>query len=509
MQRFTKNKKERDHSGSKIGFHLVKVNSYGIKQQRTMFVSSEGVSNVKGKKTQWFYPNDKVHSLAVNPKDPSKFQLNLILSYQFEAESPEQVERIISAFDQLKLGQFGNPESNGAIYNYNNEYEQRDSIRLTSPSTLERKGSKKIGIDDFELLRVVGRGSFSKVMLVRKKDTGKLYAMKVLRKDELLKRNQVEHINTEKHVLQTISHPFIVRLHYSFQTHDKLYMCMDFVNGGELFYHLKRYQRFSEEIAAFYIAEIICAIEYLHKHDIIYRDLKPENILLDSDGHIRMTDLGLSKAGITSAGGTAPGSTTSTFCGTPDYLAPEIIQTIGHGKGVDWWSCGILLYEMLTGHTPFKGKSRNDLYQDIVSGELPRIDSVSDAAWDLLNGLLTKRPEDRLGSGEEGAEQIKTHPFFAKIDWNKVASKNMESPFKPVVKDSTDTTNFDPHFTKEIPRDSWVMPSPTNSSYSSSFSASTSAHSPSFQGFTYEDSSPLTRCVSRPFVDNNNNNNNN
>jgi serum/glucocorticoid-regulated kinase 2 len=179
---------------------------------------------------------------------------------------------------------------------------------------------KKPTLDDFELLRVIGTGSFAKVMLVRKKDSHKLYAMKVLKKEEILKRNQIGHTKTEREILAGMKHPFMVRLRYSFQTDLKLYMVLDYVRGGELFYHLRRAGKFPEDKARFYIAEVILALDFLHRHNIIYRDLKPENILLDVSGHIKLTDFGLSKTGVTSVGGKGEGQTATTFCGTPEYL---------------------------------------------------------------------------------------------------------------------------------------------------------------------------------------------
>eukprot|EP01102_Stenamoeba_stenopodia_P008101 TRINITY_DN2301_c0_g1_i3.p1 TRINITY_DN2301_c0_g1~~TRINITY_DN2301_c0_g1_i3.p1 ORF type:complete len:296 (-),score=67.21 TRINITY_DN2301_c0_g1_i3:548-1435(-) len=200
---------------------------------------------------------------------------------------------------------------------------------------------EKITKDDFELLTVIGKGSFGKVLQVRKKDTGKIYAMKVLRKEAIVQRKQVAHTKAEKSILAKIQHPFIVGLHYAFQTEEKLYMVLDFVNGGELFFHLKREGKFSEQRVRIYAAEIACALSHLHSFGIVYRDLKPENILLDSEGHICITDFGLSKE--------IQSEDTHTFCGTPEYLAPEILKGQGHGTPVDWWSLGTLIYEMLTG----------------------------------------------------------------------------------------------------------------------------------------------------------------
>jgi len=202
---------------------------------------------------------------------------------------------------------------------------------------------KKIGVDDFKPIMVVGKGTFAKVMLVQKKDTGRLYAMKVISKDEVMKHNAVKHTMAERNILRKIDHPFIVTLNYSFQTEDKLYMVLDYISGGELFYHLSDAERFDEDRARFYTAQITLALGYLHSQNIVYRDLKPENLLLDMNGNICLTDFGLCKENI------GIGNLTHTFCGSPEYLAPEIFLGNGYDKSVDWWAMGTLLYEMLSG----------------------------------------------------------------------------------------------------------------------------------------------------------------
>lgn len=223
----------------------------------------------------------------------------------------------------------------------------------------------KLTVDDFDLLKVLGRGSFGKVMLVKKKDdpSGTLYAMKTLRKSALVKRNQLAHTTTERIILQTIKSPFLVHLIYAFQTADKLYMVLDYMGGGELFFWLKRDKKFSEGRARLYAAEIALGIQALHNADIVYRDLKPENLLLDVEGHLKLTDFGLTKGNITGPG--AEGGT-KTFCGTPEYLAPEILENKGHGKAVDWWALGTFLFEMLTGLPPFYDTNVQRMYHKIL-----------------------------------------------------------------------------------------------------------------------------------------------
>jgi len=305
-------------------------------------------------------------------------------------------------------------------------------------------------------------------MQVRKKDDNKIYAMKVLRKEAIIARKQVTHTKQEKTILQKIQHPFIVKLHFAFQTKDKLYMILDFINGGELFYHLKKEGRFPENRVKFYAAEIVCAMDHLHSLGIVYRDLKPENILLDSDGHVTITDFGLSKE-------VKPNEGTHTFCGTPEYLAPEVLKGLGHGTAVDWWSLGTLIYEMLTGLPPFYSQNINIMYQKILNGELRFPSYVSAEAKSLLEGLLTREVDKRLGSGPEGGKAIKNHPFFKDLDFDKLEKREIEAPFRPKVKNEYDTSQIDTVFTGEKPQDSLVENSLSD----------TIAKENNFDGFTY------------------------
>lgn len=340
-----------------------------------------------------------------------------------------------------------------------------------NPSAFGATISQKLTVNDFELLTVVGKGSFGKVMQVRKKDTNKIYAMKVLKKQNLVARKQVAHTITERRVLEEIDHPFIVSLRYAFQTDDKLYMILDYFTGGELFFHLKNEGKFSEDRARLYAAEIACALDCLHNNNIIYRDLKPENILLDDEGHIRLTDFGLSKESI------QDGTLAHTFCGTPEYLAPEVLQGQGHGKAVDWWSLGTLLFEMLTGLPPFYNQNVNIMYEKILRAKLTFPAYLSPEAKSLLAGLIERDVSKRLGSGPTGTAEIKNHPFFAKIDWEKLWRKEYDPPFKPNVSSEADVSNVDDEFKKEAPKDTPVQGSQLGSVANQSKMA--------FPGFTY------------------------
>jgi len=318
-------------------------------------------------------------------------------------------------------------------------------------NTLTKKliNKDKISTKDFEEIKLLGRGTFGKVLLVKKKSTEKIYAMKVLKKSLVQIKNQVIHTKQERKILEKIVHPFIVHLQFAFQDDKKLYLITDFMQGGELFYHLRRDKLFKESRAKFYLCEIILALEHLHKNDCIYRDLKPENILLDIEGHIRLTDFGLSKLILSKKDERA-----YTVCGTPEYLAPEILSEKGYDKTVDWWSLGVLFYEMLCGYSPFKmPTSKSDkLDVSIYSKEVTMHNFLSDDAISFISSLIVVDPKKRLGNGTNGSADIKAHKFLKDINWNDYLNKKVESPFKPKVMDlpsEIDLSNFDRMFTEE------------------------------------------------------------
>uniref|UniRef100_A0A669D5L2 non-specific serine/threonine protein kinase n=1 Tax=Oreochromis niloticus TaxID=8128 RepID=A0A669D5L2_ORENI len=306
-------------------------------------------------------------------------------------------------------------------------------------------------MENFELLKVLGTGAYGKVFLVRKNsghDVGQLYAMKVLKKAAIVqKAKTTEHTRTERQVLEHIRQsPFLVTLHYAFQTQSKLHLILDYVSGGEMFTHLYQRDHFPEEAVRIYIGEIILALEHLHKLGIVYRDIKLENILLDSDGHVVLTDFGLSKEFLEEDG------RTYSFCGTIEYMAPEIIRgKSGHGKSVDWWSLGILMFELLTGASPFtlegERNSQSEVSKRILRCDPPFPSMIGPIAQDLLKKLLVKDPHKRLGSGPRGAEDIKAHPFFKGLNWDDLAQKKVSSPFKPELKSELDVGNFAEEFT--------------------------------------------------------------
>ncbi|XP_029767033.1 ribosomal protein S6 kinase alpha-4 [Terrapene carolina triunguis] len=315
---------------------------------------------------------------------------------------------------------------------------------------------EKVGMENFELLKVLGTGAYGKVFLVRKMtghDVGKLYAMKVLRKAAIVqKAKTTEHTRTERTVLEHVrASPFLVTLHYAFQTGSKLHLILDYVSGGELFTHLYQRDHFKEEEVRIYAGEIVLALEHLHKLGIIYRDVKLENILLDSEGHVVLTDFGLSKEFLTEEK-----DRTFSFCGTIEYMAPEIIRSkSGHGKSVDWWSLGILMFELLTGASPFtlegEKNTQAEVSRRILKCQPPFPTVIGPVARDLLQKLLCKDPKKRLGSGPNGAQDIKEHPFFKGLDWVELAARRVKAPFKPIVRSELDVRNFAEEFTRLEP----------------------------------------------------------
>jgi len=302
------------------------------------------------------------------------------------------------------------------------------------------KGGPKVEEIDFIKLKVIGRGSFGKVFKVQKKDTNEVFAMKVLNKADVAERNEVTHARAENSILRKLNCPFLVHMHYAFQTSDKLFFVMDYVNGGELFFHLQKEGKFSEDRVRFYVAEIVIGLEYLHSMGIIYRDLKPENLLLSAAGHIIMTDFGISKEGLS-----CTDDRTSTFCGTPEYLAPEVLKQEQYSKAVDWWSLGTLMFEMLSGLPPFYTEDVQNMYFNIINTKLSMPKGTSDATQSLLSGFLEKDPNDRLSD----PLKIKSHPFFAGIDWEKLYNKSIAPPYIPPVKDKMDDSQISPEFTED------------------------------------------------------------
>ncbi|XP_059619454.1 ribosomal protein S6 kinase 2 beta isoform X2 [Phlebotomus argentipes] len=365
-----------------------------------------------------------------------KVQNNTVAATEVSQEDVEMV--VDDAFDPLPN------EENHYVTSEDVQMKERE-IELKD---VVKEGHEKADPSQFELLRVLGEGSFGKVFLVRKivgKDAGTLYAMKVLKKATLKVKDRVRSTN-ERNILADVGHAFIVKLHYAFQTPGKLYLILDFLRGGDLFTRLSKEVMFTEEDVKFYLAELALALNHLHSIGIIYRDLKPENILLDQDGHIALTDFGLSKQPL-------DGSKTYSFCGTVEYMAPEVVNRKGHHFAADWWSFGVLMYEMLTGNLPFHGATRQETMNQILKTKLGMPDNLSPEAQSLLRVLFKRNPQNRLGAGPGGIDDIKKHEFFATIDWDALVTKQVRPPFIPAVS-RDDAFYFDTEYTSKSPRDS-------------------------------------------------------
>ena len=301
--------------------------------------------------------------------------------------------------------------------------------RARSANNIKRRSKhRKLRLDDFVLKRTVGTGSFGRVHLAQSKVNGKHYAIKALDKYDIVRLKQVEHINNEPTILREISHPFLVNLWDAFQDDTHLFMVMDYVPGGELFSMLRKEKKFSEHTAKFYAAEVLLALAYLHENGIVYRDLKPENILIDARGHVKVTDFGFAKR---------VDDMTWTVCGTPDYLAPEIILSKGYTKAVDWWGLGVLIFEMVVGRAPFIDKNPVNLYQKILECQIDWPDDMTVELKDLLSNLLTNDIEGRFT-----CEEIKTHAWFKGMNFEQVYKRKIRPPYVPKVKEDGDTNCF-------------------------------------------------------------------
>ncbi|XP_027171720.1 serine/threonine-protein kinase AtPK2/AtPK19-like [Coffea eugenioides] len=323
-----------------------------------------------------------------------------------------------------------------------------------------------IGLEDFEVLKLVGEGAYGKIYQVRKVGTSDFYAMKVIRKAKIVKSNLADYVKSERDILAKVDHPFIVRLRYCFQTKYRLYLVLDFVNGGSLFSQLSRQGLFREDIARTYAAEIVSAVSYLHANGILHRDLKPENVLLDAEGHAMLTDFGLAKQFEDQKN-----TRSDTICGTTKYMAPEVVLGRYYDKAADWWSLGISLYEMLTGFPPFMGENQHILQGKILKDKIRLPPFLSRDAHSLLKGLLQKDANKRLGNGPTGSEEIKGHKWFRSINWKKLEAREIQPSLVPQITGKQCITNFQECCTN-LP----VIDSPASSPRCANNT---------FQGFTY------------------------
>ncbi len=347
-----------------------------------------------------------------------------------------------------------NSNNNEITNNQNNQTNNENSNEIKSRERTKtmfssHKTVKEVTLEDFKVLKIIGRGSFGKVSLVEYTPTKEIYAMKSLKKDILIEQEQIENTLLEKNILESINYPLLCNLIFCFQTEERIYFVMPFLSGGELFQHLRKFRTFDEYKVKFYGAQIALALQYLHDKGIVYRDLKPENILMDENGYLRLADFGMAKK-------LKNNEKAMSFCGTPEYLSPEIIIGEGHDKNADWWSFGILLYEMLCGLPPFYVENLERMYELIKSGPLkfPKRIQLSDEAKDVIKKLLERDVNKRLGN--KGINEIKEHPFFKDIDFDLIVQKKIPAPYIPNINDKTDVQYFDEEFTSEEPSNTYI-----------------------------------------------------
>lgn len=474
---------------------LYKYNKRLKRQERSLLITNKAIYNIN---QQEFLANiisvfnssfairrridiAKVSGLTVSDLS-SEFVIHVRDEYDYRYGSPDKRDRILSMIckayclnvrnrplpfffkddvnlidyttteDDKKKGVIRSPKEGATLMDESSLFKRiqenakkREKMKANTKVVFTKNISEnKATLEDFEILKVLGRGAFGKVMLVQKKDTKQVFALKSMHKEEIIDKDQIEHTKTERFVLEKSKCPFLVSLEYAFQTPDKVFFVMKFMKGGELFQHLRISKRFDEERAKFYVAEILLGLEYLHELGVIYRDLKPENILMDEDGHLVITDFGMAKQ-------LKDGELTHSFVGTPEYLSPEMVRGEGHCKPADWWALGILAFEMMTGLPPFYNREQNTqkVFNSIREKEVvfPAKINISADGKDFILKLLKKRPEERLGS--KGANEIKAHRWFSNIDWDLLAEKKVPPPFKPKVTGDYDVENFDSEFTKE------------------------------------------------------------
>ncbi|KAG0767672.1 hypothetical protein G6F57_008129 [Rhizopus arrhizus] len=352
-------------------------------------------------------------------------------------------------YHQQQTGRPGNASPIRPMYIQ--QTSQVDAVQKTASvkqsASQQRPNERRVTLNDFNFLYVLGKGNFGKVMLAEDKYDKKLYAVKVLKKRFIIDNDEIESVRSEKRIFLAANrerHPFLIGLQSCFQTESRVYFVMEYVSGGDLMWHIQR-EPFSERRAKFYACEVLLALEYFHSQGIIYRDLKLDNIMLGLDGHIKVADYGLCKENMWYE------STTGTFCGTPEFMAPEILLEQKYGRAVDWWAFGVLVYEMLLGQSPFRGEDEDEIFDAILEDEILYPVNMSRDSVSICQRLLTRDPKKRLGAGPSDAAEIKEHPFFQGVNWEDMLAKRVPPPFCPTINGPLDTSNFDEEFTRERP----------------------------------------------------------
>jgi len=397
--------------------------------------------------------NPKVED--VGPKKNSSKMVNLQKqlnkeNFSLDAEEPTSVKKVRAPNNSSSTNKgfsFGNGgEFKITLQPFNpteSDEKELKECKESSKSLMSKKSSKieKIvrDINQFSFIKVIGKGTFGKVILAKNKEDNELYALKCVKKDYIVKTKNLENIKNEKALLEKIDNPFIIKLHFTFQNREKIFFAFSYCNGGELFFHLSKNRRFKEDYVRIYAAEIYIALRYLHNMNIIYRDLKPENIILDKNGHIKLIDFGLAKGNVNSF------NTTSSICGTNEYIPPEVISGAKYSYNFDWWGFGVIMYELLYGYPPFVDQTKTVLFKKIKEFE-PNYDAVkvSSDAKDLMQQLLKKDLKQRIKP-----ENIPLHPFFQGLDFEEVKNLTIKAPFIPKIKNEDDLSNIDPMFLNE------------------------------------------------------------
>lgn len=409
--------------------------------------------NYQDKQAQMDYPiqNIPYGQQEINQPIPYLASQDPFKDQRFQSHSPSPAPSPPIHDDSLKLqtDQVQGPDDTFASFDYNNNNTQAQiATQVPEPPRNRRRKKKKIGLDDFQFLAVLGKGNFGKVMLAESRHTNKLCAIKVLKKDFIVENDEAESVKSEKRVFLTANkekHPFLLNLHCCFQTENRIYFVMEYISGGDLMWHIQK-NRFSAKRAKFYACEVLLALKHFHENGIVYRDLKLDNILLTAKGHIKIADYGLCKENMWR------GNTTGTFCGTPEFMAPEIVSGKPYDRTVDWWAFGVLLFQMLLCQSPFKGDDEDEIFNAIEHDDVKYPISMPRQTVLVLQALLTKDPSQRLGSSERDALDIMEHPYFRDVNFDDVLNCRIQPPYFPELSNEHDCSNFDKEFTSETPR---------------------------------------------------------
>ena len=461
--------------GEKIEFSdtIIKINKYGFKQNRNIIITDKAVYNLKKTSLRRRIDLKSIKGITLS-KTCNEFVIHCKdeeYDYQYVSAKKKTIVEILAKDyfnineEELKLFEL-NVDSLSTFVTYKKDKKKNKNFsRMPKKPTISQKSSKSLTnaeLDDFEIIKTIGRGSVGKIFLAKYKNTGDLYTIKSMRKDQLISQNIIDNINTEKNILSKGQCTFLLTLSFFFQSPERVYFVTPFMKGGDLYHKLKTDGYLSEDLVRFYGAQIAIALEHLHELGIAYRDLKPENILLDEDGYIKLCDFGASFH----FQGTKK---ENTFAGSPEYASPEMIAHEGHTIMSDWWSFGILIFELLYGITPFFNMDKNRMYELIEVGELKfpntiKIDGniinlkISKEAKSIISKLLEKNPGTRLG--KNGLKEIKNNPFFANVSFDMIKNKKVKPPFKPEVSEEDLTCNFDEDYTtmttQESPVADWI-----------------------------------------------------